>query len=424
MCPTNQRVQFFIALRFVFLIVGIFSFCPAVQAQGKLGGIRNATRAPEPKPAVTRPAPKKQTPKQTSTPRRSQAQAKPTRQRSAEKTDSHVQAHVSVSQRPKRTQPQRTAPAAVSNSGGKLNAVRDAVHDANHRHSQPHRPAPTVRNHRHRVPDYHRHQPRHIPRSRGCFPQPVVIAPVSTVFVPEPVYQAPRVIIQETYPVVPALTPAPVVSVQPNTNYSQPQPAVTYVEPQPEVTYVEPMVESFEQPVELAPGLSTVGYDWFDADSRLWASIGSDFDGLTFGSLGLTAQQARGLGLDLSVSTIRESGTALRDHLWLGDVNLMYQILRRQRLNSALGIGVNWMGDRYGGAAGLNLTASLELKLGQRWSLRGEGDVGTLGDADFLHGKVSLQRRFESAEWSLGVEHYDIGGAEIESVFTGIGIRF
>ncbi len=165
--------------------------------------------------------------------------------------------------------------------------------------------------------------------------------------------------------------------------------------------------------------------DWFQTDtSRLWALIGSDFDGVTIGGLGLAIQSPSSLGLDASVMTLRESTEFYRDHFWIGDVSLMYEVVPRGDFRGRLGLGVNWLSDAWGGAAGFNLTAGADLRLTERVLLSAEGDLGNLGDADYFHGRINLARRFEKTELMLGVDHFNIGGAEITNFFTGLQFRF
>jgi len=165
--------------------------------------------------------------------------------------------------------------------------------------------------------------------------------------------------------------------------------------------------------------------DWFDVgSSKFSAVVGSDFDGITTGGLGLLLQASGGIGLDTSVMTLRESSDGYRDHLWVGDANLVYEVLSRGDIRGRVGLGVNWLSDSWGAEAGFNLTAGVDLRLTDRLVLAAEGDVGNLGDADFLHGRINLSRRFETCELMLGVDHYNFGGAEINSVFSGIQLRF
>lgn len=179
------------------------------------------------------------------------------------------------------------------------------------------------------------------------------------------------------------------------------------------------------RPAEMVVEEGPVIENWFqDRTSSLWATLGSDFDGITAGGAGFKFQAPRGLGLEGSVMTLRESGTNFRDNLWLGDLNLVGEIVNRPNVRGRIGIGFNWLADSWGSEAGLNLTAGADLKLTERLMVSLESDIGTLGDADFFHARINASRRFDSLEWITGVDHFNIGGAEINSVFTGIQLRF
>ncbi len=193
--------------------------------------------------------------------------------------------------------------------------------------------------------------------------------------------------------------------------------------------YETVVVESDSLPIVDEPiiidGPQEIGLDWFDTDrSKFWATAGSDFDGITSGGIGLLLQAPASFGLDASVTMLRESSGDYRDHLWVGDVNVVYEVLSRGDLRGRVGVGVNWLSDSWGSDSGFNLTAGLDLRLTNRLTLSAEGDVGNLGDAAFLHGRVSLSRRFETCELMLGADHFDFGGAQVNSVFTGIQVRF
>lgn len=405
MCQSNFNVSavYDRVCRFVFLfstfLLALHTFSACSIADDKLGRLRGAVRA-QAKPAVARQAKK------------------------PSKSHDHDKQHDSAP-RQQRTSEARVAKvtrATQHNSqrNGKLNSIRSATRQASpvvhhDEHDQGH-------DRNHRQPNRHQHYRGNRHRSQGS-PRGFYAAPF---FAPAPV-----VFQQNLCPPEIIIVPDPYLDpIYPSYDQWAAAPSVVQSEPHlaPAVQpiFTEPLVVAEDaNQYQNSGNFSDVGTDWFDStDSRLWASIGSDFDGITIGSLGLQLQAAKGLGLDIGVSTLRESGTDLRDNLWIGDVNLMYQVIRRQRFKTRLGVGVNWLGDHWGGEAGLNLTAAAELKLGQRWGVSAEGDIGTLGDSDFLHTKVSLNRQFESAEWIIGYERYDIGGTEINSVFTGFGVRF
>lgn len=414
---TLSAIGFLTTIRMlVILFVVLFGFSGETWGQGKLSRVRSATRTPEPQP-------------------RRKASPKPKTQSNQHASDDSSEDSVlgqvisSVAKSRKR-KPSSKTPSPT----GKLNQVRKTVRQTPHQPAQP--PAKVVRGNR-RDPfprpalgSDNRRTPRYCPPP---VPQPWVRPRTVVIREPVPVYHTQTVVVQES-PVPVVQQPAPNVQpvlAGPATQISEPivVPVAPKVPVEP-LVQAEPMALPAKQPAVPAPvttaNVDLVGRDWFEyTDSRFWASIGSDFDGLTVGTLALAAQQARGLGLDLSVSTFRERGTSVRDNLWLGDVNVVYQLLRWQRMKIKMGAGVNWLGDRFGGEAGFNLTAEAELKLNHRWTLTGHGDLGSLGDADLYHGRVTLHRRLGSdAEWILGAETFDIGGAKLESVFTGIGVRF
>jgi len=260
--------------------------------------------------------------------------------------------------------------------------------------------------------DSHRHNHRSS-RSSGFVyisSPPRCAAPVVIPVVSNPVLAPPPVIIEQPYPVV---APPPVYE---STVIEEFEPLVT----DPELLPVEaPLVQ------EIVIDDTAFGSDWFQMEtSRFWALIGSDFDGITIGGLGLQLQAPGGLGLESSVMTIRESTDDYRDHLWIGDVNVMYEIIPRGDLRGRIGLGVNWLSDAWGAEAGFNLTAGFDLRLSERILLSTEGDLGSLGDSDYFHGRINLARRFESTELMLGVDHFNIGGAEITNLFTGVQFRF
>ena len=163
----------------------------------------------------------------------------------------------------------------------------------------------------------------------------------------------------------------------------------------------------------------------FDWGVRLTAVGGTDFDGIAMGSFGLLLQIPGGLGIDTSVTMLRESGSDFRDHLHLGDVNLVYEPISTELFRMRIGAGVNWLGDAYGGDAGFNMTCGFDWKLTDRLLATGEFDFGSIGDTDLTRALLSLGRALSaSTEWTVGYDFIDIGGVTIGSGFTGLRFRF
>ncbi len=167
------------------------------------------------------------------------------------------------------------------------------------------------------------------------------------------------------------------------------------------------------------------GADWFaDWAFRGRAIYGGGIDNLTTAGLSMLAQKPGGIGLDASVKTWRESSHAFREHLWLGDANLLYEFANHRDIRGRLGLGMNWINDSWGGDVGFNMTAEVEMRLTDRWLFLGQADIGTLGSSDFLHTELSLARRFNGTELVVGFDYYDIGGVDLQGVFGGLQFRF
>jgi hypothetical protein len=191
--------------------------------------------------------------------------------------------------------------------------------------------------------------------------------------------------------------------------------SVAYSDNEPPINIA---AESASQQIEFAD-------NWFQEwNMRMSANYGSDFDDLTLAGMDLLIAEPGSLGLDTSVNYLLEEGSNFRNHLWIGDVNLIYETLLAEHLRGRIGVGMNWLGDSIGGKVGLNLTAGLDLQINQNWILSGQADIGSLGDADFRHGQINLGRRFGAAELLLGYDHYDIYGIDLGNWYTGLRLRY
>lgn len=139
---------------------------------------------------------------------------------------------------------------------------------------------------------------------------------------------------------------------------------------------------------------------------------------------GLLANVTRGLGIDTGVRLFRERDTDFRDHLWLGDFNLTYELAASELMRMRAGIGVNFLADWYGSDAGLNLTMGTDIFLGPV-TLTGEVDLGALGDTDLFHGRASAAWRCDQhVEAFVGYDYVDIGGVEFAGVLAGLRFRY
>jgi hypothetical protein len=196
---------------------------------------------------------------------------------------------------------------------------------------------------------------------------------------------------------------------------------VTDEEPPTPIVYEESYI--IDANTECPP--MEIGLDWFQSWGFRGSIVaGGGDDDLTFAGLNMLAIQPRGIGLDVSVKTWRENSSLARDHLWLGDANVVYEFANHRDVRARVGLGVNWLADAYLADAGFNLTTGIDLRLTENWLLDLEGDIGTIGSSDYLHGQISLARRFNTSELTVGYDYYDIGGAELSGIFAGLQFRF
>ncbi len=190
----------------------------------------------------------------------------------------------------------------------------------------------------------------------------------------------------------------------------------------PQPLSVQPTLTVKEVPATAAPVQMEILPPWH---TRFGIEYGSDVDDLSRFGFGLLANHTGSIGIDTGFRLHREHGADFRDHLWLGDFNIVYELFPTQYIRPRAGVGVNWLADSYGAEMGLNMTVGADVFLGPAWTLTGELDFGTLGDADFFHGNVAAGiMQGEHLEWFAGYDHLDVGGVQISGVVSGIRFRF
>ena len=345
---------------FIFILATLA--CSSTVDAGKLAGIRQATKE------------KKREPVQESS-------------RSSKSSDSHVpNIEEPEPAAPRHNQRERNERSQAK--GRKLESVRRAATTQN----------PVAR----RPSRSHRSRPRACaPHARGGFG--------FYSHYTSPVY-LPTVVEQHHYYEAPVVSNPPLIVTE--------QPLVEQIEPimTPEQLTTEGIQESVvvSDPFEVSSPLQVR----FEID---YAGDEADVDRTGFG---LLLNATGGIGIDTGVRIFRESGTDFRDHLWLGDFNIVYELYPTTFMRTRAGLGFNWMADGYGGEAGLNLTVGTELFAGPI-IFSGEIDAGTLGDTDLLHGRLTASlRQGEHMEWFAGYDYLDIGGTEIRGVVGGLRFRF
>lgn len=292
-------------------------------------------------------------------------------------------------------------------AGRTISAVRTRVHDSG-THVESTRPRsephgnPGGRVHR-RSPSFSiRHTPRYCPPPVS--PSVVVVESYSQPIVAQPV------IVQSVVPV--------------------PPPAPAYVPAVPEPVLSEPvMAPDWESPVALPPSIvpcdSVRVLHPSRGNARLRADFGSDFDDIGRFGMAFLAAQSGGWGIDVAADLYWESiDDEVREHMWVGDINLVYEWIRMDDFRSRAGLGVNWLHDSWGGEAGINFTVGADLWLTDVWSVSGELDLGTIGNATHFHGRLTTGVWFGNSQWFVGIDQRDIDTVQIHQWVTGMTVAF
>lgn len=383
-----RNVNRYLMILFVLLAIGT-----TVDA-GKLSSIRSATQG---KPTAARPA-NKPASKRSSSSSRSQARE----EKPEEKKERHA-----VANRPVSSHPAPVATVQLPNHG-KLNRIRQAVRADHHVVTSPEPSRPHYEQHEQHRPARPAHRPARHPHSAIGYPDPAIgfyASYSSAVTLPTFVeehhyYAAPPVTIVE--PIPPAPQPVAIV-------YAD-EPAVV----------AATVIEHTQAPIVIAENPFEIS-EPFQVRFEIDYAGDEDVDRSGFG---LLMNATGGLGMDTGVRIFRESGADYRDHLWLGDFNIVYELFPTKCMRTRAGVGVNWLSDNWGGEVGFNMTLGTEL-FTEHVILSGEIDLGTLGDTDLFHGRLTASwRHSDHLEWFAGYDYLDIGGTEIRGVVGGLRFRF
>jgi len=146
---------------------------------------------------------------------------------------------------------------------------------------------------------------------------------------------------------------------------------------------------------------------------------GTDFDALERTGFGLELEHASRFGLDLAWSHWREDleagGT---DSLDLADANVVVRFAQNARTAWRAGLGLNVLHDEHGEELGINGTYAATFLL-DPFSAGFELDLGTLGDATLVHGRLELGWTLRRLGLLASYDTYDIDGVELHAFTLG-----
>lgn len=207
---------------------------------------------------------------------------------------------------------------------------------------------------------------------------------------------------------------------------------VTYVygsSPAPVAVAPAPVVEPVVPAAQVPPPVTDSSQSWWPHPAQDWNvlagfELASDFDGLDRRSFEL---ELRGdiVGIDFQWDSFTEDlGPYGHDELHLGDFNVLFALAETEHSYWRAGVGFDWLGDSVGAEFGANLTMKADVFPVRPWVLSGELDLGTLGEAEMLHGSATLGAMLGCFELYSGYDYRKIGAAELDGLSFGLRGRF
>jgi hypothetical protein len=161
---------------------------------------------------------------------------------------------------------------------------------------------------------------------------------------------------------------------------------------------------------------------WF---GRLAVEYGSDFRDLDRFNGHLLLDSCARVGVQASWSYLTESLGAVRsDDMLLADVNLVYRFAQSETVALRSGLGVRCADDRYDTRAGVNFTYGGDFFPARPWVVSGVLDLGSLGSAFVVHGRVTAGALLGGCEAFVGYDYLSIGGVEFQGPVAGLRLWF
>ena len=158
---------------------------------------------------------------------------------------------------------------------------------------------------------------------------------------------------------------------------------------------------------------------------RVHAEFGGASADVTRTGLGFAAESGGGLGIDFDWDSYQERlPDGEHDELHLGQVNVTYRVFESEGAAVRAGLGVGWLGDRFGAEAGVNFTLQAEVMPTPDWTATVDLDLGTLGDAQTQGVAGSIARRFGPCEIYGGYNYRRIGSVELHGPTVGARLRW
>ena len=158
--------------------------------------------------------------------------------------------------------------------------------------------------------------------------------------------------------------------------------------------------------------------------ARIRTEYGTDFDDLSRIGTRLIVDTGSRFGIDTEWNQWFEETGGSRDTLATGDFNLVYRFAQHERIQFRSGLGFNWLADSGEGDFGFNFTYGVDVFPIEPVILSGTLDVGSLGDAAFVHVRSTAGVNWGPAELFAGYDYQRIGPVNLHGLVAGLQLWF
>ena len=157
--------------------------------------------------------------------------------------------------------------------------------------------------------------------------------------------------------------------------------------------------------------------------ARLGVEYTDDFDRLQGVGGHLLVSTTSRWGVDASMAWLDERlPGGRRDHLWLGDCNLVFRFAQSERAEFRAGAGVNWLDDPGRTDLGVNFTYAADFFPCRPWVLSGAIDWGTLGRAELFRFRATAGVLVRGLEVYAGYEYLDVDRTQRSALVAGVSV--
>jgi hypothetical protein len=161
---------------------------------------------------------------------------------------------------------------------------------------------------------------------------------------------------------------------------------------------------------------------------KIWGEFSleyaNDFDDLSRLGANLRVSTASRFEFETNWNAFTQDTAAGRDHLTLGDAEVLYRFAESETIQFRAGLGANWLDDHQGIDAGFNLRYGVEWYPCRPWAVKSLIDLGELGKAGLVHARTTVGASYQRWELYTGYDFLRVGTVQICGPVAGALVRF